>query len=53
MYLFPLGGRPFTIRGEFFQAGYPKMSASEAVVPYNDKVVRQFALMTVVWGVVG
>ena len=29
------------------------MSASEAVVPYNDKVVRQFALMTVVWGVVG
>jgi cytochrome c oxidase cbb3-type subunit 1 len=24
-----------------------------AVAPYNDKVIRQFALMTIVWGIVG
>jgi cytochrome c oxidase cbb3-type subunit I len=29
------------------------MSASAAVTHYNDKVVRQFAIMTVVWGIVG
>jgi cytochrome c oxidase cbb3-type subunit 1 len=28
------------------------MSVNTAV-SYNDKVVRQFALMTVVWGIVG
>ena len=52
MYLFNLSVRACTIRGSFF-SGVPEMSASDAVVAYNDKVVRQFALMTVVWGVVG
>ncbi len=28
-------------------------AAPVAVVTYNDKVVRQFALMTIVWGIVG
>ena len=27
--------------------------AQQAVATYNDKVVRQFALMTIVWGIVG
>jgi cytochrome c oxidase cbb3-type subunit 1 len=25
----------------------------QATETYNDKVVRQFALMTIVWGIVG
>ncbi len=29
------------------------MTANTVAVSYNDKVVRQFAIMTVVWGVVG
>ena len=28
-------------------------AASETAIVYNDKVIRQFALMTVVWGIVG
>ena len=27
--------------------------AQTGAMTYNDKVVRQFALMTVVWGIVG
>jgi cytochrome c oxidase cbb3-type subunit 1 len=29
------------------------MTANSVAVSYNDKVVRQFAIMTVVWGIVG
>ena len=29
------------------------MKSSELSADYNDKVVRQFSLMAVVWGVVG
>src|SRR4026209_215166 len=28
-------------------------SAEAVAVPYNNTVVRQFALMTIVWGIVG
>ncbi len=33
--------------------GGSKIMSATTAVSYNDKVVRQFALMTVVWGVVG
>ena len=29
------------------------MTSSPVTATYNDKVVRQFSVMTVVWGVVG
>ena len=28
-------------------------TTSQPVVPYNDRVVRQFTIMTIVWGIVG
>jgi cytochrome c oxidase cbb3-type subunit I len=34
-------------------ATWSEASAGPAVTTYNDTVVRQFALMTVVWGIVG
>ena len=29
------------------------MQAGAGAIEYNDKVVRQFAVMTLVWGIVG
>jgi cytochrome c oxidase cbb3-type subunit 1 len=34
-------------------AGTPSLSSSGTAATYNDKVVRQFTIMTVVWGIVG
>ena len=31
----------------------PELERAEAVMVYNDRVVRQFAMMTIVWGIVG
>jgi cytochrome c oxidase cbb3-type subunit 1 len=45
---------PLTQPLEPFGATAPRTAAGAAVrVEYNDRVVRQFALMTVVWGIVG
>jgi len=33
--------------------GTPSMSTAISQTAYNYKVVRQFAVMTVIWGVIG